>query len=374
MESPKDTAIESIAFFPVTPENVAVINAYRYAHPQKKIFAVALKTTINILKNTDLGEMIKESHTGIALTNDLEGVLKRVDSLCLLQSGLTSYLLGYIKDIVTKADSNFKIFSLLSENFKESDSNLVEIRNVAELGSHEDYSKDNVEFYHTNAIVMAVASICEEFDNSRSVVYYAENFKKMGIKVAVLTTDSNCSILGYSLIPDECFNPGKSDTERVYTFNRLLAQLEKKLAPDLIIIDFPHSLLKYSELVPSDFGISSYIISQAIDEFDLAAITMTPEFLDGQVLPQLLKRIEFRFGFDVDQICCVNQVLEPMKVEELRILQTRSTSSKSLEEILKDFRVAQSVDNITTFDPFNIKNDSSAKDLLERLKKNSVFA
>lgn len=352
--------------FPATRDNVSVINIYAKMHPNETVIAATVPTQYSSEFNSDVSDIINEKNANITLINNLESKLPKANKLIILKSQINEYLTDYISEVASRNNNNIEIVT--------TDASLADVVSMYKIGFVddkeiiEDVMNDKISsMYNTVAPIVAVGTIENKLDNVRTLGYFMYSLKQLGISCACITTDINAAVFDAVIVP-EYFNSTRfTSTQRVQYINQVIRSVEESRHPDVIIVDMQEPLLKYSADVNEGFGITPYIISQAIDEIDYSILTMSPDFFDPKILENILLKIKYRFGLDINQISVVNRVLDESEINELHRINTIDISNSELHTCINEFPADMPDNSINLFNPYELSNLDSGQLLLNTI-------
>lgn len=156
--------------------------------------------------------------------------------------------------------------------------------------------------------VIMVGGIAGREDVLEVVLTLAEELRGSGKSVACITNEPMCTLLGcydFSLFYKECIDLPVTITK----INRMLQEIEKKILPDVILMEAPDALIRYHSLTPNGFGIYSYMLTQAVKP-DYIVCCMPPDMASDELIGYFSKDFEIRYGRGISAIHISNMLID----------------------------------------------------------------
>ena len=181
----------------------------------------------------------------------------------------------------------------------------------------------------------------------------------IGYKVALIGSKDYSKLFGCLNFPEFMFQ-NISERNKILAFHEFIRDVEKSVAPDVIIIGVPGGMMPYNDKFPGYFGITLYEVLLAIrpDAFILSCLF---ERYDNKYFEEVKNMAKYRFGVDVD---CFN--VSPFQVDinesnQNDALQYFKLSQDMVQDMLRG------IENDAPI--FNIANGSDGKRLAEFVTK-----
>lgn len=180
-------------------------------------------------------------------------------------------------------------------------------------------------YYEPNALVIGIGKLLNNMGTFSILCQCVKGYHDRGFKVSIISNNGNNQLFGFNSYPTGKFSPE--------SINRLIRKIEDRDNPDVIILDFPDSIMKYSNRLYNNFGVYSYIISQAvsIDYFILVSQVL---FYNEDLCDHLKKLVNYRFDCDLDAIYISNYYFDEGDSDEMyKLIIRESNDEKSIESI-----------------------------------------
>lgn len=198
---------------------------------------------------------------------------------------------------------------------KYSDSELIILYDDAAGFNYESYGHKK-----QNCVTIGSAPLYRGLDNLTAITYMARNFKELGYKVIVVSPDENGKLLGFYTFPHYVLNNNTDIEQKVEQLNTYFTKLEELTACDIMIVQFPDGLLKYSMDSIDSYGVKAYMMSCAVsvDYFVLTSLCSINQIEDYESIDKVVRK---KFGFGIDSCA-----LQPLKIDEEYTSEIRNIS------------------------------------------------
>lgn len=192
----------------------------------------------------------------------------------------------------------------------EKESSLFEY-NGPDLGSskNETFSVSSKTLPVIDSVVIGIGRLVGEVDVGNAIFEVESELSKKGYKVSAISHNCNGMILKHHPFPENLFDEGLSNDDKVYCFANYIHEIEMCNRPDVIIVEIPYGMIKISNSQTNQFGINAYIISQAID-FDYF-ILVSPIMDGAEVYDKIKECFVGRYGVNLLSVVIRNKVIDP---------------------------------------------------------------
>lgn len=264
--------------------------------------------------------------------NDLfDEKMNLVDEIYILNveeiPNILEYLISYFEFI--KTNNQDLIIRILSK-----DSDLL--KGVANYDFLKLLDKKNFKFdvgksklYKSNSIIIGMGKILSAIETDKFLFQILKNYEDAGFNVKVISHNPNNSILK-SFVPFPKNFMNESNERSILLLNEYIEFVESKFNPDIIIIDFPKSIIKFSDHIFEDFGISSFIITQSM-EFDYFFTIGTLNINDFDLIENLNEVFSKKLGVETDCFLLQNYFLDLNDVAETQRIGFRKNMDMEFE-------------------------------------------
>lgn len=209
-------------------------------------------------------------------------------------------------------DSTLEDVKVLQKQYNES---LTIIENTINFSN----TSNDVELM--NVPVILVGGLLKRADVTEVIFKLSEYFRADGKQIDVYTNTAASSLFGfYSLLP--LMEMDNNENNKTETIRTMISQNASKNYPDVIIIEAPDAVMKYSEVVPNDYGIRTYIISQAI-AIDYFICCMPFELAQPKMIESLSQKMSFHLDCPISAVHASNIILdvsETLERKEIHIV------------------------------------------------------
>lgn len=231
------------------------------------------------------------------------------------------------------------------------------------LGKTPEYLKKQDKYignplYIPKATIIFTAGLYSDSNVCDSALVIVEGLRKKGFKVSCLSSENEAPLLKMFTLPKFItdFQKGFSQND-IKLFNSYLHIIDETEMPDVIVIQLPGNLMAFNDMVSGDFGLSSYVVMQAVKP-DYFHLCIANEGLIPELLKGVSERIRALCGYDVDSIHLSNEKEIPSPfLNESSYYHTHVTMNKVEEKIVE----------FTDVTLYNVLNPQSAEQLCENI-------
>lgn len=276
---------------------------------------VVIPKSIFLVKDNhiDAGSINKGIKLGVNLTNNFDEALSNCNTVIIADSAFNNNLqediikkiklsLSSKKDVICCAKLNDEEIGIFNEIAKKNNVNFKYLDTSYSVDKYTTY-KDST--YPITTSVMGIGKLLSHNNSTLASIEYFKEYKKNGYDVVIVNTNRNCLILGHEIIPNEFFSDNHSVNDKILILNHFLRTIDQRKSPNLIILQFPDNMMKYSNVTSEDFGIYTYMISQAI-AFDYFALVSDIGNYSNTFYKELSTCFKYRFGFEIDEVILEN--------------------------------------------------------------------
>lgn len=270
--------------------------------------------TLNILEDEIISNSIKRHK----ISSDFYNELKKGDWIIFLSCSKVELIYSDIKSkiasCIKKGKNIYCIFPLNAEDKKYfveyAQMYNVEFKQYKEetdIWEKRYYDKER-KMYKPDAILVGIGKTIDKLETTYSTYNIMNRYKKIGYRVAIISANENLCFLGKSFYkyPEKFLTNELSEDEKVLYFNRFLKYVDYSFHPEIIIVEFPEQMMRYTEECIGEFGVQTYIVSQAVN-FDYFILVSDINNYDMQLLNTYYK---YRFGLEIDAIVMSNMVVD----------------------------------------------------------------
>lgn len=290
------------------------------------------------LGGKDAGVACNQPLTGIQVVDMLDVGSDKWDTLVLVreylpagfdEQGMVKDLLSHKKELVVlEHGRDFFPQWLLKLSEEEKLLKLVFSENFWE----EETQTTGYEGIHTP--VLLVGGVVEEADVLEATVMAAKILKDMGLEVVTVTKESIAGIFGF-LDFKPLYSKCENEAEKIIRLNQALQHIEKKMVPDIIIIEAPDALIRYNDLAPNGFGIQTYMLCQAV-QIDFMVCCMPYDLAQTDFLRLLDGDFRLRYGMGISMVHASNAIVDSVDLINSKHLSVFYDVFDRMESFIKD--------------------------------------
>lgn len=278
-----------------------------------------------------------ETHTpcGVPILNEYESALKEVECVIYLDDIEVRY--HPHKDLISKIKSAIAIGKNVIA--------CVNIPSEERLILEQDALKNGCSFIYKGALphessiqysyqpqtcaVVGIGNAFRGMDESATVAQVAYGLREHGYRVSGISTNPSCGILGFEILPRDILLSTRPFENTIRFINQLMTSVQLAQKPDAIVFQYTDALLKYSNFCPEDYGVSSYLFSQAI-ALDYLVLQVPMDVLDSVDISHLSTVFDYRLGHALDSVVMHHEVVNQAdSLEEERVVLAPAPSATS---------------------------------------------
>ena len=173
----------------------------------------------------------------------------------------------------------------------------------------------------TTPVVLAGGLIAAE-DTFEVLLSLADCLKKQGLNISVISKHCHCKMLGkqYHCLNHILDQNNLKEVDKIIFMNSYIREIEQSEMPDVILIEAPDPVMRYTNSIPHGFGILTYMLCQAVKP-DYFICCVPCELANGVILAQIREDLSYRLGKSIDAVHVSNVI-----IDSADILQTRKIS------------------------------------------------
>lgn len=219
-----------------------------------------------------------------------------------------------------------------------------------------------------NVPVIMILGLSSETGKFSTQLEIKTNLEKMGYKVCLIGSRSYCEFLNFHSFPNFMSQSNYTESEKIYLFNRYIKDLEKIENPDVIVISVPGGIVPYDQKINNNFGITSFLVSQALTP-DASVLCLYHEEYTSEYLSLIANTVKYRFGFEIDAFNIINRQIDWVEMINAKPGKIRFST---INPNLVDKRIAES-STLTDVPLYNYldKSGELSNMLVDKLSQNS---
>lgn len=290
---------------------------------------------------------------GVSVSNDFEQEMQDCETVIFVDSMYTNYMRDDLLRKMSYSIENSKnVVCCIELECKEEeyfDSLGKENKVTFEIKKGKICCNETLEdrFYKPEAIIIGVGKLIDELDSSFTIIECINGYREEGYKAVAITTNKNLCAIDCCYYPDKLMKSGLNECEKVLYFNQFIRFVEQNEMPDIIIIDMPTAMMKYSGLIQNQFGVLPYIISQAVD-IDYFILVAHIDAFNFEFYKKISQCFKYRFGYEIDVINVMNVIMDISDSVERR---KASCNYVPLSVLLQYIENVQKESKIKLYDP-----------------------
>ena len=257
---------------------------------------------------------VENESANIAINSDAEKLARRS-----IQAG---------KDIVYICNSQDNLpsyMSLLLQSYSER----VSVRAFGDEHRNRCNSSSYNKLQYLYVPVILVGGVLEDADTFHVMTSLAHKLRQERLNVSVVTKHPAGGLLGfhvgYSLLQDKSL----TEVEKIIEMNHSLKTLEISELPDVILMEAPSVLMKFNDEIPNDFGIFTYMLSQAI-VIDYLICCVPLQMGNKKFILELSNDFQIKLGSSINATHISNVVISSVDTVQNRRVSYTYTDMKEV--------------------------------------------
>lgn len=201
-------------------------------------------------------------------------------------------------------------------------------------------------FMHLDAPVVLVGGLVEEADTFEIVLRLTARLRADGHFVTGITRHALGRLFGLHTMNHFYINRSLNEAEKILELNQFIRRLEAVERPEVILLEAPDAVIKYSNSATNGFGICTYMLCQAVRP-DYFVCCVPCDLAVGRLLEAISSDFEYRLGSPIHAAHVSNLVIDSMN-----LMQERSISyvHADLDAVRKQISTHKGGSSIPLFD------------------------
>lgn len=317
------------ALYPFSPEHLPVVKYFEQLQNEYKLTKLISPSGLGLTAK-DAGFSCNHPNTGLLVSENLELEKDEWDVLIATRS------------IHVEIENETKQFEFMIKNTLEAEKTVLyfdkSMGNISaditdslkrhwgklSIYADDEYSYNSkIDFgkYHEiDTPVILVGGLVAESDSFDVLSHLAARFRADGLHTTVLTRSPVGKLFGFHNMGHIFDSLKYTEAEKIAKMNHFIKDLEFSEIPDIILIEAPDAVLRYSNIVPNGFGIQTYMLSEAVPpDYFVCCVPLSLAY--EALLSDISKGFEKRLGIPITAIHISN-----LFIDSVEMIQTRKLS------------------------------------------------
>lgn len=347
----------NVCVVPFSTGDIPIIISLSEFIPEYTISSIVTPAGLG-LEGKDIGVIENREGCGYIVTSNLEDSIRSCDIVLILEKDTSSPLYDYAIMAIEEAIHQKKDILCLLELNKKVEREFMKICDEMNIRFRYFYQnklssssiKDITDsFYQPYAPVIFVGELAENIQGYEVFCNLVKMCKAQGIKVSAIGHERANALFNLHSIN---FSKAKGELDNcVYKINKYIKKIEETEKPEIIIIRLPKPMIKFDEDIRYDFGLSAYLVSQAIPA-SFFIVCSPYGFFSDKFWEPLSNNFQAKFGYGIDAIHISNKVIDHADMantDELSFVNMPLwQANKAIEQVSKESRYH--FDNLTDMD------------------------
>ena len=174
-----------------------------------------------------------------------------------------------------------------------------------------------IDIHSIEAPIMLIGGLVKDADTTEVLLSLLERLRAEGQHPMGITRHALGEVFGLHSI-SHIFNDRRlTENEKILAINGAIKVWELEERPDVILIEAPDAMMRYDGNVLDDFGIYTYMLSQAIS-LDYIVVCIPYNLAAGVLMEALSEGFEHRFGAPIQAVHVSNLLIDAPDMTQTR--------------------------------------------------------
>ena len=331
----------AICAVPFSAEDIPVIVNLTNFMPEYVVDFVVAPGGLG-LEGKDIGAAENRCELGYTVTSNLNDSIKSCDTVLILSKDKSGHLYDYGIKAVEEAIRQRKDIICLLDLDRETMNRYKEICHEENIGfrciledelprvSYRDISEP---LYHPYAPVVFIGELAENVQGYEVFYNLVKLCQDKGLRVSAIGPERANGLFGFHTID---FSDMRGELgSRVYRVNKYVRNIEEQENPGIIIIKLPKPMMKFDEDVRYDFGLSAYMVSQAVPASFFIACSPYG-FFSEKFWEPMSGSFQAKFGYEIDAVHISNKMIDSTDEMDKNKLCFVHMSGRKVQEVIEE--------------------------------------
>ncbi|MBU5425173.1 hypothetical protein KQI41_02010 [Tissierella pigra] len=194
------------------------------------------------------------------------------------------------------------------------------------------YKELNLPIYIPKVPVVYVGGLIETIDSFDISLRLKLELEKLDYNVALITKEADGKLFGSHFYPDGFMGNNEFPENQIMLLNRLVQAIDYVEKPDIIIMDIPKGMMRYSDSFYNSFGIYTYMIAQTLPP-DYFILTIPYIMADREYIDNINQYFKNLVGKNIDTINITNSIHDTGSDDDASDIPLY-TSENNIEQII----------------------------------------
>ena len=130
--------------------------------------------------------------------------------------------------------------------------------------SHHFVSTDDFDYYPLSVPVILVGSLVDLSDSLEVLLSLKEQLEMRGYATSCISANNMGPLVGLYIASHIWSDNTVTEEQKILRLNQLARHIINIEQPNLLLVEAPDAVIKYSDVIPNGFGIQTYMLSQAL--------------------------------------------------------------------------------------------------------------
>lgn len=308
--------MKTLLIYPVTKDVISILRYRNLISGYEKVIGCCLEGDYK--ESEDLSYLDNGERIGLECLTEIE-CMEEVDDILFAQVNCDNYFESYFLPFLQKYSIEEKKIGFLfpvSDVFfnKVLKTGKIKAENLIDLKGCWD-NEEGDEMYPISVPVIFVCGTAEDTDKFELQLRLRREMLKNCYRISQIGTKYYSPVFGFHAVPDFMFSDSESAERKIIKWNHFVKWIEENEDPDVILIGVPGGVLKETETMIQEYGLTAYEMSAAVPP-DYVYLCIYENDVNIEYLKELIQKLNHKYDFEINQIAVSNSYFDYMKTLE----------------------------------------------------------
>lgn len=361
--------MHKVLFYPYDYQSNLYVRFTEFLENVGQVFLMSFPGSGLIGKDASIVDKTPEYNLIIQSEKEWETVVEQVDTVYFLDSAfevdIKKQIVPKIIDVLQKNKRAVCEMALSKEQMQKIQS-YVTAQNGFECRLADDDSAAitglekitaKMEIYKFTTPIIMVMGTTERTNKRIVQLSLKRELEKEEFKVSCILSSGRGEQFGVHSYPDWMFEKGIGEVAKIAAFNRYVKEIEKKEAPDVIVIGIPGAIFPYNNCFTNYFGVQAFLAARAAEPDGVICCSNYIDFT-AEFFKHIKNIISCTYSTEVLGFCLNNMVYD-----------SRTTVKNGLKYTSIDIKQVAKVIKALEGDDIQLWNIMEDKDMKKMSKR-----
>lgn len=167
----------------------------------------------------------------------------------------------------------------------------------------------NIQYVPLSTPVLLIGGLVKTGDTLEILLSLKEQFDAHDRKISCITGNNLGMLFGCHSYTHIFENGDYSEERKILELNQFTRDIIEAERPELVVIEAPDAVMKFSNLVPNGFGIQTYMVTQALNP-DFCICSMPNDLVNPSFINHLIQGMLKHSGLNVYAVYASNVIVD----------------------------------------------------------------